>query len=100
LSSAFLFALGLGVYFTAAWAMRGGAPVTPTSAVAYLLLAHLGINFLRFFCSARWHAACLWEGSASADAAAEAAVRMVRRASALHDAYLSSKDPHVTLAVR
>ena len=100
LVSVFWFAAGLGAYYAAAWAVRGGAPVTPTSGLAYLLLAHLGLNFLRFFCSARWHAAAMWEGSAWADDAAEAAVCAVRRAAALHDAYLSSKDPHVTLAVR
>ncbi|KAI8473420.1 MAG: hypothetical protein J3K34DRAFT_410680 [Monoraphidium minutum] len=99
IGSLFLFASGLGAYYAAGWVLSGGAPVSPASAAAYLGLAHLGLNFLRFFCSARWHAAAMWEGSGWADAAAEAAVRGVRRAAALHDAYLSSKDPHVTLVV-
>ncbi|GBF96325.1 hypothetical protein Rsub_09395 [Raphidocelis subcapitata] len=98
-STVIAFALGAGAYFGARAALAGSAGVTPTSAVAYALLAHLGFNFLRFFCSARWHAAAMWEGSAWTDAAAERAVRVVRRAAALHDAFLSARDPHVTLAV-
>jgi hypothetical protein len=92
-----LFVSGVGGYLAASWALTGGPSITPTSAVAYLLLAHLGLNFLRFFVSARWHAASMWEGSAWLDGVVERAVTAVRRGAALHDAYLSTKDPHVTL---
>lgn len=98
-STAVIFALGCGAYAAASWALSGGAPVAPTSAVAYALLAHLGLNFVRFLLSARWHAASMWEGSAWADGLAERAARSVRRAAALHDALLSNRDPHATLAV-
>jgi len=98
-SSVLVFTLGVAAYYCASWALSGDTSITPTSAVAYLLLAHLGVNFVRFFCSARWHAACMWEESAWMDAATERAVRVVRRTAALHDAYLSSRDPHVTLGV-
>jgi hypothetical protein len=98
-STTIVFALGAAAYFGARSALAGGAGVSPTSAAAYLLLANLGINFVRFFCSARWHAAAMWEGSAWTDAAAERAVRAVRRAAALHDTFLSARDPHTTLGV-
>lgn len=98
-SSVIVFTLGVAFYATARWALNGGTSVTPTSATAYLLLSHLGVNFVRFFCSARWHAASMWEGSAWIDSVAERAVRAVRRAAALHDTYLSTRDPHITLSV-
>jgi hypothetical protein len=99
-STVLIFAAGAAAYAAACWAFSGATPVSPTSAAAYALLAHLGVNFVRFFCSARWHASCMWEGSSWTDAAVERAAVAVRRGAALHDAYLSAKDPHVTLGVR
>lgn len=98
-STAVIFALGVGAYAGASWLLSGGASVTPLSAVAYALLAHLGVNFARFLLSARWHASSMWEGSAWVDSVAERAVVAVRRTAALHDSLLSNRDPHATLAV-
>jgi hypothetical protein len=99
-STVLVFAFGVAAYATLSWAFSGATPVSPTSAAAYALLSHLGLNFVRFFCSARWHAASMWEGSAWTDAAVERAAIAVRRMAALHDTFLSTKDPHVTLGVR
>ena len=74
------------------------APVCHT-AVAYLLLLDLGVNFIRYFVSEPWHKSCLWSGSKQLNGIRQAVSSFLMNLGSAHDKYLSAEDPAITLKV-
>lgn len=72
----------------------------PAAVLCYALLADLALSFLRSLVSAAWRDRGLWAHSEAAEAAAQLASAAVRQAAAVHDDFLSARDPVLTLKVR
>lgn len=67
--------------------------------MAYALLLELGINFFRSVFLLRWHEGAVWINSHMIKSAQQAADRLTLQVAWLHDRYLSSTNPFVTLKV-
>lgn len=90
-------AMGL-LLLTGTWfALRGAHGLTLLTAICYLLLADLALNFLRSLISKQWQEAGGWSGSAAAAAAAQRAADAAAGIARLHDSYLLCRDPVVAL---
>jgi len=94
-----MFLLGLSIFGFATLAARGAFKTTFASAVCYLLLADLSMNFIRYMLSDTWFENNLWANSAWAQRLTEQCTHGIARATSMHDSYLSTRDPFVTLKV-
>jgi len=81
-----VFALALGHY-----AMSSNNSLTFVSTICYLLLLNLGYNVTKSFVAMTWIKN--WRGSTAAAAITDRATAAINAAAALHDRYLTSRDP-------
>jgi hypothetical protein len=57
------------------------------------------MNFIRYMLSDTWFENNLWANSAWAQRLTERCTRGIARAATIHDTYLSTRDPFITLKV-
>eukprot|EP00775_Hariotina_reticulata_P010174 gene10174-10334_t len=99
LQSLFIFTVGLLAFGLLTFAAYGAHSMTVVSAISYLLLLDLGLNFFRYFVSKPWHDKCLWGGAAQMKQFLTKVNSVFLHLAAAHDQYLSAVDPFVTLRV-
>ena len=67
--------------------------------IAYVILFSISVNFIRSVVSVQWQTRCAWVNSPSVKSIALQAEGFVMQIAALHDRYLSARDPILTLKV-
>ena len=99
------FALHIKAY-TMNWCHRSGRlsqrinSITFRAALAYVVLFSIGINFVRSVVSVQWQTRCAWVNSPTVKSVASQSEGAVMKIAALHDRYLSARDPVLTLKVK
>ncbi|GAB4823546.1 hypothetical protein N2152v2_010592 [Parachlorella kessleri] len=87
-------ALIAGVHF-----LLSASPLTFLSALSYLLLADVALNFLCSLVLRKWSEQGQWSGSTAVRALVERLASAVDLTCQAHDQFLSARDPVVTLRV-
>ena len=88
------------------WCHRSGRlsqrinSTTFLAALAYVVLFSIGINFVRSVVSVQWQTRCAWVNSPTVKSVASQSEGAVMKIAALHDRYLSARDPVLTLKVK